>query len=580
MTDPATDPAQADDPTAAALRRALGSDFQLQQEIGRGGMGVVYLAHDRQLHRDVAIKTLPPHLAADAVVRSRFLREARTAAALSHPNIVPIYSAAERDGVVYFSMGFVEGESLAERIARSGPLSPDDVVALLEQLADALGSAHARGVVHRDVKAENVLLDQQSGRAMVTDFGIARVAETQPMTATGTVLGTVQYMSPEQVNGENLDGRSDLYSLGVLAFLALTGRFPFERATASAVVVAHVNARPPRVTSLVPHCPPVLDDLVARLLSKSPADRYPDAGALRSVLQSSAFHAHRLPVLRDVPVPGTSRSEPVFLSSREAQEVWSRAAELQANTGMIVPPPSFSPRDADSLTVGLSPAVVQESAIEAGIDEKYVAQAMRERVDMQRGALAQVTAGELMQKRPNPLLGARTKLEYTASFDGELNSDDFEEIADEVRRALSEMVTVSAVGRTLTINSTLAPGRQVGNVRALQLQVSSRNGRTRVRIYEDLQNVVMQWYMGVAVGAGSGLSALVGVMAARASESAPIVVGTLAALGGALLLGCRAMYMRTAKKRDAQLQDILRRVIARAQQCMDERSSGDPRRLK
>lgn len=246
------------DPTATALQHAVAAEFRLIAEIGRGGMGVVYRAFDPQLHRDIAIKTLPPHLSADAEVRSRFLREARTAAGLSHPNIVPVYSAAERESVVYFTMALVEGESLAERIAREGALAPKQVVELMDELASALGFAHANGVVHRDVKAENVLLDRRTGRAMVTDFGIARVAEMQPLTATGTVLGTVHYMSPEAVSGEPLDGRSDLYALGILAFLALTGRFPFERPTASAIVVAQVNAPPPRLGELWPDCPPVL----------------------------------------------------------------------------------------------------------------------------------------------------------------------------------------------------------------------------------------------------------------------------------------------------------------------------------
>jgi serine/threonine-protein kinase len=168
------------DGIADALRRAVDGQFRIDREIGRGGMGIVYCAFDEQLQREVALKTLPPHLAADVQVRSRFLREARTAAALSHPNIVPIYSAAERNGVVYFAMGFVDGESLAERIAREGPLPIAALFPMLDQLAAALGFAHAHGVVHRDVKAENVLLDRKSGRVMVTDFGIARVAETQP----------------------------------------------------------------------------------------------------------------------------------------------------------------------------------------------------------------------------------------------------------------------------------------------------------------------------------------------------------------------------------------------------------------
>ncbi|MEO7362650.1 MAG: serine/threonine-protein kinase, partial [Gemmatimonadaceae bacterium] len=163
------------DPATQALLRATAGQYSIEREVGRGGMGVVYLGVDEQLERPVAIKTLPPHLAADPKIRGRFLREARTAGALSHPNIVPIYAAAERNGVVYFAMRYINGESLAERLARLGPLSANEVVSLLRQLASALGYAHASGVVHRDIKTENVLLDSETGRAMLTDFGIARV---------------------------------------------------------------------------------------------------------------------------------------------------------------------------------------------------------------------------------------------------------------------------------------------------------------------------------------------------------------------------------------------------------------------
>ncbi len=563
-----TDSGSHDDPTTAALRRVVGMDFRLRREIGRGGMGVVYLAHDLQLHRDVAIKTLPPHLAVDSQVRARFLREARTAAALSHPNIVPIYSAAERDGVVYFSMAYVNGDSLAERIARHGPLSPDDVVALLEQLAAALGAAHARGVVHRDVKAENVLLDGQTGRAMVTDFGIARVTETQPLTATGTVLGTVHYMSPEQVSGETLDGRSDLYSLGVLAFFALTGRFPFERRTASAVVVAHVNTPAPRVSSLVTHCPAVLDTLVAKLLSKSPDERYPDAEALRSALQSSDFHRHRAGEVRDVAIPGTNRSEPVWLTSLEAAEVWSRAADLQANTGVLLPPPVFSPRGDQPLdTQGYDAGLVKASAVEAGIDEKYVARAMMERQE----AVAPpplpapvIERGELMTKPPNWFLGAPTKLEYSTSFEGELNGDAFEEIADEVRQALGEMVTVNAVGRTLTVNSGIPSSQQGGMVRLVQVHVASRNGRTQVRVLENLSQLAGSLYAGAGLGGGGGLSALVAGLVGNATHSPPLIIASLVGVLGASYLASRLLYLRAVKRRDADLRGFLQRVVRRA----------------
>lgn len=558
-----------DDPTAAALTRAVNGEFVLKRQIGRGGMGVVYLARDEHLLRDVAIKTLPPHLAGDAQVRSRFLREARTAAALSHPNIVPIYSAAERDGVVYFSMGYVDGESLAERIVRCGPMSPDDVVALLEQLAAALGAAHARGVVHRDVKAENVLLDAQTGRAMVTDFGIARVTETQPLTATGTVLGTVHYMSPEQVSGENLDGRSDLYSLGVLAFLALTGRFPFERSTASAVVVAHVNAPAPRVSSLVSHCPPVLDALVAKLLSKSPVDRYPDADALRAALQSPDFHRHRIAEVREMGIPGTNRSAPVMLTSREAAEVWSRAADLQANTGVLIPPPVFSPRGSEPLvTQGYDAALVKASAVEAGIDEKYVARAMMERQQaaaVGAGAMrTDIERGDVMAKPPNILLGARSKLEYYASFDGELDGEAFEEIADEVRRTLGEMVTVSSVGRTLTVNTGMTSAQQGGSMRLVQVHVSSRHGKTHVRVFENLGQLAGGLFAGIGVGGGVGVSALIAGFVGKVTHSPPLVIASMLGVLGVGYLASRLLYVRAVKKREAELQGLLQRVVQRA----------------
>ncbi|HTE46812.1 MAG TPA: serine/threonine-protein kinase, partial [Gemmatimonadaceae bacterium] len=189
----------------AELAAALAGQYQIEREIGRGGMGVVYLARDLKLQRRVAIKTLPPHLKGDAQIRERFLREARTAGALSHQNIVPIHRADELDGHVFFVMGFVDGDSIAQRVKEHGRLDPREVVRELHDVASALAYAHAQGVIHRDVKAENILIERSSGRALVTDFGIARLAEATPLTSTGQVLGTVYYLSPEQVSGDPVD---------------------------------------------------------------------------------------------------------------------------------------------------------------------------------------------------------------------------------------------------------------------------------------------------------------------------------------------------------------------------------------
>src|SRR5687767_11079408 len=188
-------------------------------------MGIVYLARDRRLKRQVAVKLLPPELAFRSEIRTRFLREAETAAQLSHPNIVPIYSVDERDGLVYFVMSCIEGDNLAKVMHDRGRLPADFTRRIVREVADALAYAHARGVVHRDIKPDNILLDGDGGRALITDFGIARAAEAATrLTATGMAIGTPAYMAPEQAAGDReVDGRTDLYSLGVVAYQMLAG---------------------------------------------------------------------------------------------------------------------------------------------------------------------------------------------------------------------------------------------------------------------------------------------------------------------------------------------------------------------
>ena len=258
------------------VREALAPNYILEKELGRGGMGAVYLARDVRLERPVAIKFLPPEMARREDLRARFLQETRTAASFSHPNIVPVHAIEERDGILCFVMGYVEGETLSGRVKRGGPLSAPETTRLLQECAWALSYAHGRGVIHRDVKPDNILMDRGSGRALITDFGIARSQNNSAggLTMVGELIGTPQYMSPEQATGEQLDRRSDLYSLGVVAFFALTGRLPFESSTAHGFLTAHITRPAPQMGSIRADIPPALASAVDRLLQKDPEQRF------------------------------------------------------------------------------------------------------------------------------------------------------------------------------------------------------------------------------------------------------------------------------------------------------------------
>ena len=298
------------DPLRDHVAAALADRYVVEAELGRGAMAVVYRAREVRLRRSVALKVLPPELAFRAGVRERFLREAQTAAQLSHPNIVPVYAAGDDGGVAWLAMALVDGETLADRLARAPRASADEARRILVETADALAYAHARGVVHRDVKPENVLLDRETGRVLVADFGIARAAEDDTrLTGTGVMLGTPAYMSPEQAMGETeVDGRTDQYALGVVGYQLLTGTLPFQATNATGMLMKHVGEVPRPVRERAPEVPPPLAYAVERALAKKPADRWPDAAAFRDALQRAAAPASPRalapPVAPPVAVPG------------------------------------------------------------------------------------------------------------------------------------------------------------------------------------------------------------------------------------------------------------------------------------
>jgi serine/threonine-protein kinase len=278
-----------------ALQTALAGEYSLDRELGRGGMGFVYLAREVRLARQVAIKVLPPELAERADLREAFLREAQTVARLNHPNIVPVYAAGERAGHVYMVMAFVEGITLGERIRTRGPLLPGQAARMLREVAWALAYAHSTGIVHRDVSAENIILERGSDRAIVMDFGIASAMQSSALSADGRVMGNAHYVSPEQAVGEPVDARSDLYSLGVCGYYALSGRLPFDAATPDEIVNLHLTTPASPVSRFAHTVPPRLANAVDRCLAKDPADRYRSAEAFAEAIDLAFEHAKEIP---------------------------------------------------------------------------------------------------------------------------------------------------------------------------------------------------------------------------------------------------------------------------------------------
>jgi serine/threonine-protein kinase len=308
------------------VERVLNPHYELDCEIGRGGMGVVYRAKDRRLKRIVAIKVLPPELAFRSEIKTRFLREAETAAQLNHPNIVDIYAVDEMENIVFFVMAYITGDNLAKRLHDHGALSVDETRRTMRDVADALAYAHERGVVHRDIKPDNILIDAQSGRPMVTDFGIARAVSDgdSRLTATGIAIGTPTYMSPEQAAGERtIDGRSDLYSLGILGYQMLTSEPPFVANSTPAILVKHISERPIPVDQRRADVPRDLANIIMTLLEKDPANRFPSATAVVTALDTGKMpHIERAPSsypADNLPAPPPGRTSATYNGGRDEE---------------------------------------------------------------------------------------------------------------------------------------------------------------------------------------------------------------------------------------------------------------------
>ncbi|HJQ18862.1 MAG TPA: protein kinase [Gemmatimonadaceae bacterium] len=332
------------------LVAAVGDHYLIEEELGRGGMAAVFRALDVRLNRHIAIKLLPPDLAFNPSVRSRFLREAQMAAGLMHQNIVPIYTVDEREGLVYYVMALVDGESLAHLLSRQGAMAVDRVRAIVADVADALDFAHRQGVVHRDIKPDNILLDRASGRPMVTDFGIARAAaEESRLTVTGMAVGTPAYMSPEQAMGEReVDGRSDIYSLGIVAYQMLAGEPPFRASNTPAMLMKHVAEPPPPLRQRRPEIPASLAEAVERALAKKPEDRWRSASEFRdAVLERTLAKVYPAPPPPSPAAPSAPRHDDARALPRpmEPADAFGPGAVNVALPFLRLPPPGLSKRE-------------------------------------------------------------------------------------------------------------------------------------------------------------------------------------------------------------------------------------------
>jgi len=593
----------------AGLTEALAGEFELETELGRGGMGVVFRARDIRLDRQVALKVLPPDIAADAEVRTRFVREARTAGQLSHPHIVHIHRADERGAYAFFVMGLVDGENLAQRVRDRGPLPPAEAVRHLREVAWALAYAHARGVIHRDVKPENIMIERGTNRALVTDFGIARSERSASVTAEGHVVGTAHYMSPEQVQGTALDGRSDLYALGCVGYFLLSGRVPFEGEGAGAVLVAQVTRRAPPLLSVAPRVPAALAAVIDRCLDKDPAQRFATGEDLSEALRRAIEGAV---AARESVVSSAHR----LLSEDEASLVWRRAAQLQAEAAARLERETRAHAaralgtEIAAATTDATPGVaptsafrvqdVESAAVEAGISQRFVALALSELPKDALAVSAAVDDNSLRERVGRVMLG---RLQRSLSVSRVIRAP-ARDVLKAIGRAFQGLpyrmslhdqigahpldggilvFKLSAMDMSGQISypfNWLRYGLGVRELRATLRPLENERGSTEVTLVADVRpgHAMTVWsYAGMSFGLTAFSASAGGIAAAQLMALTGILVAAPAAIialaaGAVAVSGSRATYRWVIGRATTEMDDLLRATDAtlRSRSIFDE----------
>ena len=520
----------------ADLAAALEARYQLRRLLGRGGMATVYLGFDRKHHREVALKVLVPGLAA-FLGAERFLREIETAARLTHPHILALYDSGEAGGFLYYVMPYIDGGSLRLPLAAGRRMSPDEALAIAGPVADALAYAHRMGVLHRDVKPENILFSQ--GHPIVADFGIAKAISTAGganITRTGFPLGTPGYMSPEQAAGlTDLDPRTDVYSLAVVIYEMLLagppGRWPTEDAVRSGRLTDAPAAHRTRLTELGAR----IEGALTRGLAIRLDQRTATPGALIDELSGTAPPRRRY-------------------SAGEVDEIVKRASEIEATR----------PTGSGAMTIG----GVEALAAEVGIAPEMVREAARE---MSPGGRVPEAAGVALPSEarpPNRWIGGPTTILFEREVDGELPDAEWPVLVDEIRRVVRNVGQVSQFGRSFSWVAT----RRGTSQRDLEIAVSVRGGRTRITVQENLSTLIGAVFGGIGGGmGGGGMGPLLGITLGAMHAPGPVVALLVPLWLGTTFGTARGVYRYSSGRRSRELESLADRLASLARNLVGER---------